>query len=140
MNNNIQSLAETINLLLQIPQDSSQTVEGQVGLDMQGVLEGDLRSQSAPVAKPPQAEEEEDSSSDDRSDSSMSMSSAGKIARSPDGSVHEGKEFQLPTETINPLELSNPRPPSAPRPASQGRPGSERHKVLPPISPKPIEY
>ncbi|KAK3102808.1 hypothetical protein FSP39_014068 [Pinctada imbricata] len=122
----------------QYPKTAPQTVEGQMGLGVQGDLDGDInRSQSAPVAKPPQGEDDEDTSSSDRSDSTISMSSAGKRAESPDGSVHEAKELQLPTETINPLELSAPRPPSAPRPSSQGRPGSDRHKVLPPISPKP---
>lgn len=121
----------------QYPKTAPQTVDNQVGLDVVTVTEDMNRSQSAPVNnKPPQSDE--DTSSDDESDSSLSMSSARKFARSPDGSVHNGKDPHLPTETMNPMELSNPRPPSVPRPTSQGqgRPGSDRHKVLPPINQK----
>uniref|UniRef100_A0A8W8M4L4 Leucine-rich repeat-containing protein 23 n=1 Tax=Magallana gigas TaxID=29159 RepID=A0A8W8M4L4_MAGGI len=121
----------------QYPKTAPQTVDNQVGLDVVTITEDMNRSQSAPVNnKPPQSDE--DTSSDDESDSSLSMSSARKFARSPEGSVHNGKDPHLPTETMNPMELSNPRPPSVPRPTSQGqgRPGSDRHKVLPPINQK----
>lgn len=119
------------------PKTAPQTVDNQVGLDVVTITEDMNRSQSAPVNnKPPQSDE--DTSSDDESDSSLSMSSARKFARSPDGSIHNGKDPHLPTETMNPMELSNPRPPSVPRPTSQGqgRPGLDRHKVLPPINQK----
>ncbi|XP_033744954.1 leucine-rich repeat and guanylate kinase domain-containing protein-like [Pecten maximus] len=139
-------------IVTQYPKTAPQTVEGQMGLG-----DGEVsRSYSAPVQKPPHAESDEDSSSDERSDSMLSVASAGDMGGgSPEGSVHGGgKGPQLPTETMNPLEFmeeekggksqtSQPaeiheaRPPSAPRPGSRSRPGSDRHKVLPPISPIP---
>lgn len=123
-----------------------------------GLGDGEIsRSYSAPVQKPAHAESDEDSSSDEQSDSMLSVASAGDMGGgSPEGSVHgEGKGPQLPMETMNPLQfmeeenggksqqddLHEARPPSAPRPGSQGRPGSDRHKVLPPISPIPkVDY
>ena len=125
------------------PKTAPQPVEGQVGLG-----EGEVnRSYSAPVQKPPH--DDDDSSSDEQSDDSISMASAGDMGpTSPTGSIQGEKGLQLPTETMNPLDFmgdekggnsTNPRsgsqPPIAPRPTSQGRPGSNRHKVLPPISP-----
>lgn len=103
-------------------------------------------------------------SSENRSGASSSLSgltSASDIQRvgSPEAATAAGgavepsntnKGPQLPTEMVNPLELMSdagkePQPPSAPRsqsprPLSQGlrnRPGSNKHKVLPPISPHP---
>lgn len=133
----------TIILLFRYPRTVPQTVEGQMGLG-----EGDQsRSYSAPIQKPVHAGSDEDSSDDERSESTLSVASAGDMnANSPEGSIRD-KDLTLPTETLNPLdfmenkenqrsEMQEPRPPSAPRPLSQGRPGSDRHKVLPPISPK----
>lgn len=127
----------------QYPRTVPQTVEGQMGLG-----EGDQsRSYSAPIQKPVHAGSDEDSSDDERSESTLSVVSAGDMnANSPEGSIRD-KDLTLPTETLNPLdfmedkenqrsEMQEARPPSAPRPLSQGRPGSDRHKVLPPISPK----
>lgn len=102
-------------------------------------LTGDLRSFSAPVEKPLQPEED-DSSSDNESDSTLSVASAGDMkSNSPDGSVHDGKGINLPTDSMNPLNLMDGKgtkkdlPPPGQRPPSQGRPGSDRHHVLPPI-------
>ncbi|XP_052090305.1 leucine-rich repeat and guanylate kinase domain-containing protein-like [Mytilus californianus] len=127
----------------QYPKTAPQTVEGQVGLN----VSGDLRSFSAPVEKPLQTGEEEDSSSDDESDSTLSVASAGDMkSNSPDGSLHDGKGFNLPTDSVNPINLMDGKgtkkdlPPPLQRPPSQGRPGSEKHNVLPPIHPVKAGY
>jgi hypothetical protein len=142
------------------PKTAPQSVEGQVGLGSvmmpkTTTTADPLRSFSAPtVNKPPRPGSSD--SSENRSGASSSLSgltSASDIQRgSPAPGTHAppntNKGPLLPTEMVHPLELlsdtgKEPRPPSAPRPPSQGaRPGSEKHKVLPPISPKnarPVE-
>ena len=109
-------------------------------------LTDNQRSFSAPVKKVPREGSSETSS--DRSGASSSLSgltSASDIQRervkSPQAAVEKGP--QLPTELVHPLELMSEqgvesKQVASQRPVSQGsknRPGSDKHKVLPPISP-----
>lgn len=136
------------------PKTAPQSVEGQMGL---GSIIPDNRTEnqrsfSAPVNKVPVPGSSETSSDRTRASSSLSgLTSASDIQRdttkSPQATLDIGSG--LPTKTIHPLKLMmqpgveskpvpNQRPPSQ---GSENRPGSDKHKVLPPISPnsRPIE-
>ena len=135
-------------LYFSYPKTAPQSVEGQMGLGsvIPDTLTENQRSFSAPVKKVPRPGSSETSSDRTGASSSLSgLTSASDIqrerAKSPEAAPDKGP--QLPTEMVNPLELMSepsiePKPMSNQKPNSQGsrnRPGSDKHKVLPPISP-----
>ena len=142
-------------------------VSGQLGLGEEqapGTTSASYRAFSAPVPNenmdvlPPNSPDSSDMGMND-DDSLSNLSEAREINNTgPCSPVGSARRTFPPAETIDRLELgstsdknsANSVPP-APRPGSRtgppsrqgsamsGRPGSDRHPVLPPISPKPVD-